>query len=146
MYRNILNHCAQRKPLDDIRALTALTTLIEGSRTDAKYRNVKVGLPNWFTTAVLLWITMERARGAEAGGSSSGSSGGGGGGGGGNNDKDGSNPAAPGGGNGKDGSPGEGQPPPPQQSPPAAGGNGAQGQGQQAGYRSGPELLKEVLQ
>lgn len=58
MYRTILVHCTSKQPLEDPRVLNALGALCEGSLKDPTYANVRFGLPNWFTAALLLWMTL----------------------------------------------------------------------------------------
>lgn len=57
----------QRRPLDDPRVTQALSSLCEGSLKDPRtFKLMRFGLPNWFTAALILWITLLREQAKRA--------------------------------------------------------------------------------
>ncbi|EWM27448.1 hypothetical protein Naga_100107g3 [Nannochloropsis gaditana] len=73
MYRAILNFCLFRVPIQDRRIVKALICLCQSSTQACASSQTRCGIPNWFTSALLLWMTLQEfqeqasaSRGAEA--------------------------------------------------------------------------------
>jgi len=60
MYRAILNFCLNRVPLQDKRIINALVRLCESPLKDPAMAQTRFGLPNWFTSSLLLWMTLRQ--------------------------------------------------------------------------------------
>lgn len=58
MYRAIINYCVSRTGIEDNRIVHSLVCLCESPVKDPQYKGQKFGLPNWFTSALLLWMTL----------------------------------------------------------------------------------------